>query len=225
MLGKNNILDIYLHKLAEILNNRNIIFFDIETQYLFTDIMPKWRTLTNNGRRYLLPSICKKLKLAVAGVLKFDNNQPYYQYYTETNISNLEKQLLLNDKIIGYNLLNFDYHVLSAYFSDTTINLITKNTVDIMLIINDEINQYLSLNDLGHLNLDIGKFIDTIKIPELWRAGKHNEVISYLQRDLDILASIFYLGLQKTPITYIEKNYGEIIGEKEVVLDFNNILL
>ena len=60
------------------------------------------------------------------------------------------------------------------------------------------------------------KIVDTLKIPKMWRDGKHQEVKDYLLNDLKMTEAIFNHGRNVGKIKYEHKNYGKIIGEREV---------
>jgi hypothetical protein len=75
---------------------------------------------------------------------------------------------------------------------------------------------FTSLDDLGQLNLGISKSEDTLKIPKMWRDGKHDEVKEYLRRDLEITKGIYDYAKTKGELKYTHKDYGIIKGVRTV---------
>ncbi|OLS19725.1 MAG: hypothetical protein HeimC2_40310 [Candidatus Heimdallarchaeota archaeon LC_2] len=209
-------------ELAQILNNSTIIFFDLETQNLFVELEPKWNSMKWKDKQKIRVDLCKRMKVSIAGLLFFKNGKPTYKYFTEDNIQELEEELLKATKIIGHNLLEFDYDVLYAYIPKKSLEQIKNKTLDTMKLMSEVTKQWSSLDDLGNLNFDIGKTINTLEIPKMWRDGKYDEVRDYLKIDLDLLAGVFYYGLSKQPLKYNVKDYGRLVGQKEVILDWKN---
>src|SRR3989304_970590 len=77
----------------------NFVYFDLETQKS-ADEVGGW-----NKKRDMLMSV---------GVT-FSTATGEYKIFGERDAGDLVKQLLRADCVVGYNILNFDYEVLSAY--------------------------------------------------------------------------------------------------------------
>ena len=61
----------------------------------------------------------------------------------------------------------------------------------------------------GQLNLGITKSEDTLKIPKMWRDGKHDKVKEYLRRDLEITKGIYDYAKKKESLNIPIKNIGQ----------------
>jgi len=68
--------------------------------------------------------------------------------------------------------------------------------------------------------LEWKKKIDTLKIPKMWRDGYHEEVKEYLINDLKMTEAIYNHGKTVRKFKYLHKDYGEIAGEREVIVDW-----
>ncbi|MEA2051576.1 MAG: hypothetical protein U9O90_01975, partial [Euryarchaeota archaeon] len=121
------------------------------------------------------------------------------------------------DLIIGHNLLRFDYIVLSPYYSSMgVVEKFQEKTFDTMKELEKVTGLWTGLEDLGQLNLRIHKSEDTLKIPEMWRDGKQDEVKAYLRTDLEITKGIYDYGKTRGELKYTPKDYGEIKGVRTV---------
>lgn len=193
---------------------RRIGFFDLETKYSFRDFHPDWEQMPSKRKKTLFPQLVKKLKLAIAGILVVEpkKRRYHYLYFEEKDINKLKVKLNNLDLIIGHNLTGFDYRVLATYFSPSQIQLFERKTIDTFKLLHKATGQYIALDDLGKLNLDVVKTTDSWKIPGMWRAGQHREVKSYLKRDLEITAGIFAYALKNKKIMYPHKHFGKFQG-------------
>ena len=204
---------------------KKVGFFDLETQKLFKDIEPKWDNFRFKEKESLRPKVIPQMKISISGILSIDkSNKPLYTYYEEDEVDKLINHLSILDKIIGHNLLRFDYDVISAYVSESILQEFKAKTIDTWRLLKEKTNQWIGLDDLGKLNFGISKTIDTLQIPKMWKEGKQNEVKKYLKRDLDILALVFYNGLNQLPIKYYKKSYGKVLGTKSVNVNWQQLV-
>ncbi|MDO8627262.1 MAG: hypothetical protein Q7K42_02250 [Candidatus Diapherotrites archaeon] len=180
-----------------------VVFFDLETQYLFQDLG------MNSSNKD--PG---KLKLAVAGVLEAENENA--SFFHEGQEKELLELLRKADLIVGHNLLRFDYVVLQPYFQKDIAKLLHNKTFDTLVELEKLTGVWTSLDDLCRRNIGISKTVDTLKIPKMWRDGQQDEVKDYLLNDLKMTKAIFDHGMQKGKFKYEHKMYGKSFGEKEV---------
>ena len=180
----------------------DIAYFDLETQYLFQELgMIDYRSRDPT-----------KLKLAVAGIL-FNKEQLFFE---EGQAQELFKTLNQADLIVGHNLLGFDYLVIQPYINQNIIKTLKNKTFDTMLELEKLTQCWTSLDDLCKRNLGMTKIIDTLRIPKMWRDGKHQEVKDYLLNDLRMTEAIFMHGKKVGKFKYEHKDYGKSLGEREI---------
>ena len=191
-------------------------YFDIETKYLFQDHEPNWDSLPGWKRKELRDKIALKLEIAVCGILIGDKPT----LYEDDKVTSLEKDLLSLDKIIGHNLVGFDYPVLLRYFKKETVQSLQKKTFDILIDLDQRTGSWAKLDELAKLNLGMEKTVDPLKIPKMWRDGQRKEVKDYLKNDLRLTKNIHEYGKKNGKLKYFDKNYGTIIGEKIVEVDW-----
>lgn len=108
----------------------NIVFFDVETQQTFDDV---------GGRDHI-----RDLRLSVA--VSYSSADGQFHHYTEANIQDLVAELKAADRVVGFNLLRFDYEVLRAYTDEPLHKL---DTVDILDQIYRRLGFRVSLDNLA----------------------------------------------------------------------------
>ncbi|MEN4006384.1 MAG: hypothetical protein PQ964_03375 [Methanobacteriaceae archaeon] len=117
-----------------------IIVFDIETG------------LIPNVKKEKLQEEIRKLKISVIGAYSYIKDE--YLFFTEENIHDFFELLKNASKIVGFNVIDFDYEVLRKYGLPN--NLIDK-TVDLFDLIKKETGNWYSLDKLSQENLGRGK--------------------------------------------------------------------
>ena len=139
----------------------------------------------------------EKSTLAIAGVIVYLlKGERYranpYRYFELSQLCDLERFLKGFDGIIiGHNLLNFDYRVLSGLMS---LDGIVEKTCDTYKVLYDSDKQkrlHLNLNRLAQCNLGMSKSLEGKVISLLWRSGLRQEVIEYNKQDCQMTMKLW----------------------------------
>lgn len=186
----------------------NILYLDIETQHLITEFDGGWKK----------PENYKKIKIAELGILR----NSIYTTFEENNIidNDLLGELLDAELICGHNIIQFDFEVLKHYLPKEEMFKIILKSFDTMLEFDRHTGDagWVSLDDIAQRNFGMKKIEDSIKIPKLWREGKHDIVKSYLLNDLKMTEQFFLHGRKGHTFKYDHKIYGVSKGEREVYI-------
>jgi len=191
-------------KIEEI-NTENIMYLDIETQYLMTDFEGGWKKEENY----------KNIKIAELGTL-FNGE---IQFYEEENIEDLIFEIMVNaDLVVGHNILQFDSKVLKFYLDEKPMKIFKERVFDTMLEFDKFTGDagWVSLNDIATRNFGMQKTENSIDVPRLWREGKRDLVKEYLKNDLLMTEKFYLAGLKGLVFKYEHKVYGKSYGEREV---------
>ncbi len=184
----------------------NILYLDIETQYLMSDFPGSWKKAENY----------KNIKIAELGILR--NN--IYTTFEEENIieKDLAGELLDAELIVGHNTIQFDYAVLKHYLQDNDMYKIIMKSFDTMLEFDKHTGDagWVGLDDIAQRNFGMKKTEDSVKVPEMWRNGEKEKVKGYLLNDLKMTERFFLAGLKGQTFKYDHKVYGKSYGEREV---------
>jgi hypothetical protein len=124
---------------------KNTIVFDLET----TTLIPKGIDDENEKIEEI-----KKLRISVLCCFDYDTNE--YYFYTEKNIKDFLDKVQHIDKIVGYNILSFDYLVLEKYGLK---NSLKDKSIDIFDMIRQDTGEWISLDALSRANLGRGKLV------------------------------------------------------------------
>ena len=165
----------------------NYVYFDLETQNLLDDV---------GGRDHI-----EELKFACG--VTFSTAKNDFAVYWEQDIPALVAELKSATKVIGFNLLHFDYRVLQPY--SPNIRLASLPTLDMLLDIQRNLGFRLSLDNLAGASLDAAKTADGVKSVEWFRNGELDKVAEYCKADVDITRRVFEFGRDNGFVFYKSK--------------------
>ena len=154
---------------------RNIITFDLETQYT-ADEVGGWRNI-------------RDMRLAVA--VTYDASMGVYRDYAEQEVDHLIAALRGADLVIGYNVLRFDYEVLRAY---TTERLDQIPTLDMLADLYGTLGWRPSLDAVATATLGETKSADGLQAVRWFREGQLDKVIAYCRRDVEVTWRVYQSG-------------------------------
>jgi hypothetical protein len=173
-------------------------FFDLETLNLFEDVEPMWNAMSWSERDANQRRLCAKLGVAVAGV----GIGGKVEFFEEEDVGLLVATLLAADRIVGHNLLAFDYPVLAKYAPPERLARLLPKTVDTLKMLHEATSVRVGLDDLAKLNLGKGKTDDPKMVPTLWRRGEKDRVKAYLRSDVELTQEIYEFGIAKRRLKY-----------------------
>jgi len=175
----------------------NDIFFDLETQKSFQEV---------GGRENI-----KLLRVSVAVTFSTVTNE--FKSYTEKEVNALIADLKSAERVIGFNLLGFDYQVLKAY---TTERVNDFPTVDMLADIYNALGFRVSLDSLANATLNANKVGDGLDAIRWYREGKLDELIAYCREDVALTKKLYEFGRDNGFL-----NFSDKFGRKnKVMLDW-----
>ena len=164
----------------------NQVFFDLEIQKLFQEV----------GSR-------DPGKLLFACGVTFSSARNDFSIYWENQVIGLIDELKSADKVIGFNVREFDYLVLRPYI--TNFNFGSINTLDLMLDLSRILGFRLPLDSLARASLGITKSADGLKSVEWFRSGEIKKVAEYCKADVDITRRVYEFGRDNGFVYYFSK--------------------
>jgi len=164
----------------------NIVYFDLESQKLFQDI---------GGRD------ASKLLLACGVTWSTARND--FAVYWEKDASQLVAELKSADRVIGFNIIGFDYEVLRPYALNE--NFRAFRSTDMLQDIYRTLNFRLSLDSIARATLGTTKTADGIRSVEWFRNGELDKVAEYCKSDVDITRRVYEFGRDNGFVNYYSK--------------------
>jgi DEAD/DEAH box helicase domain-containing protein len=164
----------------------NIVFFDLESQKLFEDV---------GGRD------ASKLLLACGVTWSTERND--FAVYWEKDAAALVAELKAADRVIGFNIVNFDYEVLKPYAP--TVNFRSLRSTDMLQDIYRTLNFRLSLDSIAKATLGTTKTADGVQSVQWYRNGELDKVAEYCKADVDITRRVYEFGRENGFVYYYSK--------------------
>ena len=159
----------------EVGTGRKVVVFDVETQRSFDEV---------GGRTQF-----HKLGVSAAVAYRYDLDQ--FLECTEEDIGRLIDLLCEADLVVGYNILGFDYEVLSAY---TDRDLRALPTVDLMRDLEAKLGFRPKLDSVVQPTLGVGKSADGLQALEWWRRGEVDKILAYCRDDVRVTRDVYDYG-------------------------------
>lgn len=164
----------------------NIVYFDLESQKLFAEV---------SGRD---PG-----KLLLACGVTWSTARNDFAVYWEKDAPALIAELKAADRVIGFNIVSFDYEVLKPYAPNE--NFRAFRSTDMLQDIFRALGFRLSLDSIAKATLGATKTADGIKSVEWFRNGELDKVAEYCKADVDITRRVYEFGRDNGYVHYYSK--------------------
>lgn len=164
------------------------IYVDVETQKLQSEVPGGWNNIAGFG-------------LAVA--ITWDEGAGFRTWY-EADAIPLVQELARFPLVVGYNLLRFDYTVLSAYDPFVHAQLQGK-TADMLVDLSRRLGFRPPLQSVAQATLGRGKAGDGLDAVRWFRAGQVDKVAAYCQEDVALTRDVFLFGRQHGHVLYLDR--------------------
>ncbi len=164
----------------------NDLFFDLETQHSFQEV---------GGRENI-----RLLRVSVAVTLSTATNA--FTVYREEDVPALVADLKAADRVIGFNLLQFDYPVLKRY---TPERLNDFPTLDLLADLYNKLGFRIGLDALASATLGKNKSADGLAAIRWFREGNMDKLITYCCEDVAITRQLFEAGRDNGFVQYPDR--------------------
>ncbi|MCK9360783.1 ribonuclease H-like domain-containing protein [Patescibacteria group bacterium] len=161
---------------------RREVVLDIETQNTFQDVGA------------YNPSL---LKVSFVGCYFYETDT--YEGFFEQDLPKLWPRLERADRVIGYNLIGFDYPCLQTYYTGDIMRL---PTVDLLVEIEKRLGFRIKLDDVAQATLGVGKSGHGLMAVEYWRNGELDKLREYCLQDVKVTKDVYEHALQNAFVSY-----------------------
>jgi DEAD/DEAH box helicase domain-containing protein len=164
----------------------NIVYFDLESQKLFEEV---------GGR--------DPAKLLLACGVTWSTERNDFAVYWEKDAAALVAELKSADRVIGFNIINFDYEVLKPYVPNE--NFRAFRSTDMLQDIHRTLGFRLSLDTIAKATLGATKTADGIQSVAWFKNNELDKVAEYCKADVDITRRVYEFGRDHGYVHYYSK--------------------
>jgi DEAD/DEAH box helicase domain-containing protein len=162
----------------------NLVYFDLETQKSAEEV-GGW------GNK-------KAMKFSFG--VTYSTRDQVFRPYEEEDIPALVKELSEADQVIGFNIIGFDYPVLSAY---TDFDFSKIPTLDLLADLYATMKFRVGLNSFAQATLQTGKSADGLAALRWFREGAFAQIAIYCRQDVAVTRDIHQFGRQNKYVYYL----------------------
>ncbi len=164
---------------------RNELVLDIETANSFADV----------GKYD--PSL---LKVSLVGVYSYATDK--YESFLEPDLPKLWRMVEAADRVIGYNIIGFDWPCLNSYYPGDLLKL---PTLDLLVEIEKALGYRIKLDDVAHGSLGVGKSGNGLQAIEFFRRGEIDKLRDYCLQDVKVTKEVYEFGLANKLVKYKDR--------------------
>lgn len=161
------------------------LVFDLETKHLAHEV---------GGWGHI-----DKLGLAAAVLLDVDHDEA--KHFTEEHAGELIDEIIEADRIIGFNIIRFDYVVLRPYGLAVNEDLVERTT-DLMLDIYQALGFRVALDNLVSATLQESKIADGLQAVAWYKEGLIDKVLEYCEHDVRVTQRLWDFGVQNKHVRF-----------------------
>ncbi len=132
----------------------------------------------------------------------YDTRLGDYQVFEEDDVQELIETLKAADLVVGYNIIGFDYPVLSGY---TDFDFSTLSTCDMLADITQLLGFRLKLESVAQATLNEGKSADGLAALRWFKEGDFAKIAIYCKEDVRITKEVYEYGMKHHCIYYTDR--------------------
>ena len=132
-------------------------------------------------------------RMGVSCAVVYDSDEDDYVVYQQDEVDALCDHLKQFDLVIGFNIIRFDYKVLSGLVDFDFHGL---PTLDLLLKVHETLGYRLPLDHLAKETLGQQKSADGLQALEWWKQGRLDDIIAYCKQDVRVTREIYLYGRQ-----------------------------
>ncbi len=141
-------------------------------------------------------------QMGVSVAVLYDSVDQSFNAYTQDELATMFSRMREAKRIVGYNIIGFDYKVLQPFASYDLKNL---PTLDLLINIKSQLSYRISLDNVAKASLGIGKNADGMQALTWWKQGRLDNITTYCKQDVDVTRKIYLYGLDNGHVLYTSK--------------------
>ena len=164
---------------------RKEVVLDIETRNTFQDVGAYNASL---------------LDVSLVGVYFYETDT--FESFLQEDLPKLWPRLERADRVIGYNLIGFDYPCLQSYYTGDIMRL---PTLDLLVEIDKRLGYRIKLDDVAQGTLGVGKSGHGLMAVEYWKKGEIDKLREYCLQDVRVTRDVYEHALKHGEVSFFDR--------------------
>jgi DEAD/DEAH box helicase domain-containing protein len=169
----------------------NFVYFDLETQKSADDV---------GGWSH-------KKKMGFSFGVTYSSRDALFRPYEEEDIPALVRELSSADCVVGFNIINFDYEVLTAY---SNFDFSKIRTIDLLADLHKKIGFRVGLNNFARATLNAAKSADGLQALTWFKEGNFAKIAIYCRQDVIVTRDLHRFGCENKYVYYFNSSNQKI---------------
>ncbi len=145
----------------------------------------------------------KAHRMGVSVAVLYDSGEDRFTPYSQEELPALAVKLAEFELIVGFNILRFDYAVLTPHMGG--LDPRTLPTLDMLAKVHERLSYRLSLDNLAQATLSVGKSADGLQALQWWKEGKIEQITEYCRRDVAVTRDLYLFGRENGYLLFTNK--------------------
>jgi DEAD/DEAH box helicase domain-containing protein len=141
--------------------------------------------------------------MGVSVAVLYDSGDESFTVYEQQDIPCLAGRLAELDLVVGFNILRFDYAVLTPHAGKVRLHELP--TLDLLAKVYERLSYRLSLDNLARATLGAEKSADGLQALQWWKEGSLEKIIDYCRRDVTITRDLYLYGRDNGCLLFTNK--------------------
>ncbi len=142
-------------------------------------------------------------RMGVSVAVLYDSGPDEFVSYTQDRIPELAERLRELDLVVGFNILRFDYAVLSPHAPG--VNWRSFPTLDMLARVYERLSYRLSLDSLAKATLGAQKSADGLAALRWWKEGAVDKIEAYCRQDVAVTRDLYLYGREHGYLLFTNK--------------------
>lgn len=141
-------------------------------------------------------------RMGVSIAVLHDSGDDSFTAYPQDEVPAMLHRLREADLVVGFNIVRFDYTVLSPF---APFDLHTLPTLDMLQKVKDRLSYRVSLDNLAQATLNAPKSADGLQALRWWQEGRLDLIAEYCRKDVELTRDLYLYGLANGYLLFTNK--------------------
>jgi DEAD/DEAH box helicase domain-containing protein len=142
-------------------------------------------------------------RMGVSLAVLYDSRSDAFSAYSQDRVPELADALAAAPLVVGFNILRFDYAVLSPHAPGFAFRALP--TLDLLVQVQEQLSYRLSLDSLARTTLGAAKSADGLLALAWWKERRLEAIEEYCRQDVALTRDLYLFGRDNGYLLFTNK--------------------